>query len=155
LFLAILALPQFPSKPQAPPGPKHAPILGFAESKDATPILDTDLFAEQKYIEEVGADSSKVKAKRDAHEALLMREFMDGFNDAKECDGVILSGKGDNKPDFALQIRVDSHDTLEQKPIWAWVLRNLHTDKLLPVREDESGKQAAKGICLAVLKAAG
>jgi hypothetical protein len=152
LLLVALATPQSLSNSRPL---KHAPILGFAQTSDAPPILDTDLLAEQKYIEEAGADPSRVKAKRAAHEALLTREFMEGFNDARECDDVILSGKGDNKPDFALQIRVDSHDTLEQKPIWAWVLRDLHSNKLLPLGEEESGKQAAKGICLAVLKAGG
>ena len=84
LFFAVLAIPQFPDKPQAPPKPKRAPILGFTESKDSTPIMDTDVFDEAKYLEESGADTSSAKAKRAAHEAVLTREFMDGFNQSKE-----------------------------------------------------------------------
>jgi hypothetical protein len=117
--------------------------------------MDTDVFDEAKYLEEAGSDSSAAKAKRAEHEAALTREFMDGFNQTKECDGIVLQGKGDNKPDFALQIIVDSHDTRGQKPVWNWILRDVHRDKLLPVGSEDTGKQAAKGICLAVLKAVG
>jgi len=117
--------------------------------------MDTDVFDEQKYLEEAGSDSSSAKAKRVDHEAALTREFMDGFNQTKECDGIVLLSKGDNKPDFALQIIVDSHDTPGQKPVWNWILRDVHHDRLLPVGNEDSGKQAARGICLAVLKAAG
>lgn len=148
IFVA-LAMAQGPGKPQAEPA--H-PIVGFAQSKDATPIMDTDVFDEAKYVEQVGADTTSVNAKRAAHEATLTREFMDGFNDSKECDNVILNGKGDNKPDFALQIIVDSHDTPNQKPVWHYILRDLHSNKLLPVGNDDTGKQAARSICTAVLK---
>jgi hypothetical protein len=151
LLLATVAHNQVPAKPQ--PATKQAPRLGFAETKDTTPIVDTDLFDEQKYIEEAGSDSSAVKAKRAAHEAALTREFMDGFNNASECDGIVLLGNGDNNPDFALQIMVDSHDTPGQKPVWAWVLRDVHSDKLMPVGNDDSGKQAASHICQAVRNA--
>ena len=152
LFLAALALFQSAGQPQ--PG-KRAPRLGFVQAKDVTPIVDTDVFDEAKYVEESGSDSSAAKAKRAAHEATLTREFMDGFNQARECDGVIFMGKGDQKPDFELQIMVDSHDTPGQKPVWAWVLRDLRSNKLMPVGNDDSGQQAAKNICLAVQKAIG
>src|SRR5438874_9556573 len=90
-LLVILAVAQLPGKPQ--PQPKRAPILGFEENKNATPIMDTDIFDEQKYLEESGADSSSAKTKRAAHETLLTREFMDAFNQEKSCDGVTLQGK--------------------------------------------------------------
>ncbi len=152
LLLASLAFGQLPAKPQS--ATKSALRLGFAKSKDATGLIDTDVLDEQKYIEEAGGDGSAVRARRAAHEALLMREFMAGFNEAKECDKVVLLGDGDNQPDFALNIMVDSHDTPGQKPVWAWVLRNVHTDKLMPVGNDDSAKLAAKHICTAVANAA-
>ena len=148
IFVA-LAMAQGPGKAPAKPG--H-PIVGFAQTKDATPIVDTDVFDEAKYLEQVGSDTSTVNAKRAAHEAALTREFMDGFNGTKECDDVILSGKGENKPDFSLQIIVDSHDTPGQKPVWHYILRDLHSDALLPVGNDDTGKQAAQGVCVAVWK---
>jgi len=152
LVLAALALLQSAGQPQ--PG-KRAPRLGFVQAKDVSPIIDTDVFDEAKYVEESGSDSSAVKAKRTAHEAALNHEFMDGFNQARECDRVIFMGKGDQKPDFELQIMVDSHDTPGQKPVWEWVLRDLRSNKLMPVGNDDSGQQAAKNICLAVQKAIG
>jgi hypothetical protein len=150
LILAALALGQLPGKSQ--PQQRRMPILGFAESKDATPIMDTDVFDEQKYAEEAGSDSVSLKTKRAAHEAALAREFMDGFNQAKECDSIILQGKGDQKPDFALQVMVDSHDTPGQKPVWTWILRDVRHDQLMPVGNDDSGPEAARSICLAVWK---
>ena len=150
-FLACLAVGQLPAKPQT--ATQRAPRLGFAAKEDSTPIMDTDMFDEQKYIEEAGSDSSAVKAKRAAHEAALTREFMNGFRDAKECGRIVFLGHGDNKPDFALQIMVDSHDTPGQKPVWTWVLRDVQRDKLMPVGNDDSGTQAAIHICIAMSNA--
>ena len=114
-------------------------------------FVDTDVFDEQKYLEGTGSDTTAVKAKRVAHEDALMREFMDGFNQSKECDGVILLGNGDNKPDFELQIIIDSHDTPGQKTVWNWVMRDMASNKILPLGFNiPSGKDAAKGICQAV-----
>src|SRR5215471_3164268 len=147
LFLAGLGFIQLSGKSQPPKGHLR---LGFEEAKGTPPIVDTDLFDEQKYIEEGGSDSSAAKAKRLAHEAVLTREFMEGFNAAKECDGVVFFSEGDNKPDFGLRIIVDSHDTPHQKPVWNWILRDVRTDKLMPVGFADTGKDAAKNICIAL-----
>ncbi|HEY6249947.1 MAG TPA: hypothetical protein VI685_08295 [Candidatus Angelobacter sp.] len=147
LFLTLLSLAQAPDAQKG----KH-PRLGFRQSKGATEFVDTDVFDEQKYVEETGADSTSIKAKRAAHEAILMREFMDGFNQAKECDGIVMLGAGDNKPDFELQVIIDSHDTPGQKTVWNWVLRDMSRNQILPVGNVDSGKEAAKGICTAVWK---
>ena len=152
LLIAVLAPAQAPVKSQAQT--RRSPILGFVQAKDVTPIVDTDVYDEQKYVEEVGSDSSTQKAKRAAHEAALTKEFMAGFNQVRECDRVVFQGSGDVKPDFALQIMVDSHDTPGQKPVWNWVLRDVHADKLLPVGSNDSGKDAAMNICLTVQKVA-
>lgn len=150
-LLATLLFGQAPAKKQ--PVSNRAPRLGFVETKDAPGLVDTDQFDMQKYVEEGGSDSSTVKATRAAHESALTREFMDGFQNAKECDGIVLMGAGDNKPDFALQIMVDSHDTPNQKPVWNWVMRDVHTGKLMPVGIDDTGKQAAADVCRAVWNA--
>jgi len=149
LFLAVLALAQAPRG--ADQKEKKNPRLGFSEANGAVAFVDTDIFDEQKYIETIGADTAAVKAKRAAHEDALMREFMDGFNQEKECDGIILLGKGDNKPDFGLQIVIDSHDTPGQKTVWNWVLKDMSKDRILPPGlYIDSGKDAARGICHAV-----
>ena len=155
LFFAALLIPQFPDNPQAASSkPKRSPIVGFEANKNTTPIMDTDVFDEAKYIEQTGSDSTAANAKRKEHEAVLTREFMEGFNHEKECDGIVLQSEGDNKPDYALQIIVDSHDTPGQKPVWNWILRDVRTNKLLPVGFNDTGKQAAQGICSEVWKLA-
>jgi hypothetical protein len=143
-----MATTQLPGKPQA--REVRAPRLGFIRTPGVTPIIDTDVFDEQKYVEESGSDSSGVKSKRAAHEAALTRELMDGFNQARECDGVVLLGNGDQEPDFVLQVMVDSHDTPKQKPVWVWVLRDIGKNRLMPAKDEDSGLQAARSICMAV-----
>src|SRR5215468_11560732 len=91
LFVAAIVLVQAPNQPQQKQAQR--PTLGFNETTDGSSITDTDVFDEQKYVEEGGGDSASVKTKRTTHETALMREFMDGFNDTKECDGVVLIGK--------------------------------------------------------------
>jgi len=150
LFVAAIVLVQAPNQPQQKQAQR--PTIGFAETTDGSAITDTDVFDEQKYVEEGGGDSANVKTKRAAHETTLMREFMAGFNDTKECDGVVLIGKGDHKPGFSMQVFVDSHDTPGQKPVWNWVLRDLSKNKLMAHGQEDSGKVAARDICLAVLK---
>ena len=66
LFFVALGLVQLSGKSQPQKGHLR---LAFEEAKGTPPIVDTDLFDEQKYIEESGSDSSATKAKRIAHEA--------------------------------------------------------------------------------------
>lgn len=147
-FLATLFFGQTPPKKQ--PVANRSPRLGFLQTKDNPPLVDTDLYDEQKYIDTVGTDDSNIKKQRAAHEAALMREFLDGFNQSRECDGIVMLGAGDQKPDFGLQIMVDSHDLEGQKPVWVTVLHETRADKILPVGNDDSGKQAAASVCRAV-----
>lgn len=147
LLLAPFVLAQAPVKPKPA---QAAPRLAFVQTKGTPALVDTDLYDEQQYVEQTGADSASIKSKRAEHETALMREFMDGFNQAKECDGIVMMGAGDQKPGFELHIMVDSHDLHDQKPVWVSVLRESRTGKLLPIGNDESGKQAAAGICRSV-----
>jgi len=149
LFVAVLALAQAPGK--ADQKEKKSPRLGFTEANGAVAFVDTDIFDQEKYTEAADGDTAALKAKRAAHEEALMREFMDGFNQTKECDGIILMGKGDNEPDFGLQVMIDSHDTPGQKTVWNWVLKDMHKNRVLPVGFNlASGKDAAQGICHSV-----
>ena len=147
LFLAVLALAQAPARPKPS---KAAPRLAFVVTKDAPALVDTDLYDEQQYVEQTGSDSTSIKTRRAEHETALMREFLDGFKQAKECDGIVMTGARDQKPDFGLNIMVDSHDLQGHKPVWVWILRESRADKILPTGNDDSGKEAAAGICRAV-----
>lgn len=151
-LLASLFFGQTPAKKEQPRS-KTSPRLAFVETKDIPGLVDTDQFDAEKYVEEADSDSSSIKVTRAAHEAALTREFMEGFNSAQECDHIVFMGAGDNKPDFALQIMVDSHDTPKQKPVWNWVMRDIRTGKLMPVGIDDNGKQAATDVCRAVWNA--
>jgi len=150
LLLAALAGAQLTGKPQT--RDKRAPRLGFVRTVDSVPIIDTDLFDQQKYVEASQSDRTIVEARRASHEAVLTREFMDGFNQTRECDGIVLMGKGDQEPDFVLQIIVDSHDTPGQRPVWVSVLRDVGKDKLMSLGDEDSGQQAARSICQTVRK---
>ncbi|HEY6350822.1 MAG TPA: hypothetical protein VI636_15585 [Candidatus Angelobacter sp.] len=150
LFIAALVVGQISKSPEA--GIKH-PRLGFTQTQEDA-LVDTDMFDEQKYIEESGSDSSGVKTKRSAHEMTLTHEFMDGFNQVKECDGIVLLGAGTQPSDFTVKIMVDSHDTPGQKPVWVWILRNTSTKKLVPADSENSAKEAARAVCGAVWKQA-
>ena len=147
LFLAVLGLAQTSAKPKPS---KPAPRLAFVQTKDAPALVDTDLYDEQQYVEQTGSDSASIKAKRAEHETTLMREFLGGFNQAKECDGIVMPGGGDQKPDFGLNIMVDSHDLQGHKPVWVWILRENRDDMILPTGNDDSGREAATSICRAV-----
>lgn len=151
LFLAILAGAWQSGSTQE----QRNPSVGFAQGGNTAGLVDTDLFDEQKYEEQAGGDLSAAKAKRAAHEQALTKEFFNGYNSAKECDGVMFTGKnGDQKPEFTLQIMVDTHDTVGQKPTWVWVLTDTASKKYITKGEDDTSAIAAKNICLAVFEAA-
>jgi hypothetical protein len=145
--------PPTPQKARAKLGP--APTVGFSQTSNASGLVDTDLFDHQKYIEQTGGDSSAVKKDRESHETALRAQFFDAFNRDEACDGIVFMGPGDQKPDFTLQIMVDTHDTPGQKPAWVWVLNKTATNAYLAESEEDTSAQAAKKICLAVAKAAG
>lgn len=156
VLLAVVACAQKPAANQQAAGqqkPKQTPSLAIAQTGDSPVVVDTDMFDAQKYVEESGSDASSAKTKRASHEEALTREFFAGFNGAKDCDGIIIKGKGDQQPQFNLQLLVDSHDTAGQKPVWIWILSNAPTNKFIVKGEEDSGALAAKSICLAIKKA--
>lgn len=161
LVLALLSVVSCAQKPAQTPqkaarqklGP--APSVGFSQTSNASGLVDTDLFDHQKYIEQTGGDSSAIRADRASHETALSSQFFDAFNHDEACDGIVFMGPGDQKPQFTLQIMVDTHDTPGQKPAWVWVLTTTATNAYIAEAEEDTGATAAKSICLAVVKAAG
>lgn len=145
--LALAQVHQHAKQPAQPPASKTAPRLGFVKTKDSSGIVDSDLLKQQKQLQDAGA---AIHSMRDAHEAELMGEFVQSFNEIRECDRIVLVGAGNNKPDFALQVNVDSHDTSGQKPVWRWDLHDLRRNKPIPEGLDDSGTQMAKSVCTAI-----
>lgn len=157
MLVTVVSCAQKPSEtPQKVAGKKLArtPSVGLLETAGISGVVDTDLYDQQKYIEQTGGDSSGTKTKRASHEEALTRDLFNGFSASKDCDGIIFEGKGDQKPQFTLQVMVDTHDTPGQKTTWVWVLHQAAPDKILDEGEEDSGALAAKDICLATAKLA-
>jgi len=146
-----------PAKQQ--PAKKDPPTLGFNHIKDVSPIADEDAFMEELRTKKELPDNPLVYEKRAMHEAGLMNEFMEGFKNSKECNGITFYLKTDKKPDFTVQIMVSGHDekkTGEQS--WTWIL-GYPAD---PSPADKSGhgmggmgiqsnaKLTAKDVCMTV-----
>lgn len=146
-LVSTLALGQAHQHAGQPPPSKTAPRLGFVETKDSSGVIDGDLLAHQQRLQDEGA---AMHSMRDMHQAELTRDFIQDFNEAKECDRIVLLGNGDNKPDFAMQVEVTAHDAQGQKPLWHWILYNTRTKKAVSGATAESSKQAARNICAAV-----
>jgi hypothetical protein len=105
---------------------KDAPTLGFARHKDVSPITDQDAYTEEMKMEKQLPGNEFVHDKRAMHEAALMDEFMEGFKDAKECNGITFYLKTDKKPDFAVHIMVSGHDDSKVgEQSWTWMLSYL------------------------------
>lgn len=149
ILVSTLAMGQAHQHPGQPPTSKTAPRLGFVQTKDSSGVVDVDLLNAQRGMGDSGA---AMHSMRDMHQADLTREFIQDFNDTTECDRIVLLGHGDNKPDFAMQVEVTSHDTQGQKPVWHWSVRDMHTKKPIPEGQDDSSQQTARDICAAVWK---
>jgi hypothetical protein len=107
---------------------RDPPTLGFNHIKDVSPILDMDAYGEEIKMQKKLPNNEFVKTKRFLHETALLNEFVEGFKDSKECNGITLYLKTEKKPDFIVLIGVSGHDPdpalgeLKSDPSWAWFL---------------------------------
>jgi hypothetical protein len=135
LLIAAWMQAQTSQKPKPAPAPaaakqevakKEPPTLGFIRIKDASSLTDEDAYMEELKLEKQLPGNEFVHDKRAMHEAALMNEFMEGFKNSKECNGITFYLKTDKKPDFEAQIMVSGHDN---KPVkeqtWSWILYHL------------------------------
>lgn len=105
------------------PNPKPAPSVGFNRAKDVSPIVDDDALHEEWKLEKRLPDNQFVHDKRAMHEATLMNEFIEGFKNSKECNGITFYLKADKKPAFTVQVTVMGHDDPKLKEqTWTWIL---------------------------------
>ena len=138
---------------------KDPPSLGFNHLKDVSPIMDSDAWMEEQRLEKQLPGNQFVHDKRAMHEAALMNEFMEGFKNSKECNGITFYLKTDKKPDFAVHIMVSGHDDKTAgEQSWTWMLGYLND----PSPADKSGhgmggmgiqsnaKLTARDVCLTV-----
>jgi hypothetical protein len=102
---------------------KKAPTLGFNRVKDISPVTDDDARHEEWELEKKLPGNEFVHDKRAMHEMALLSQFVEAFQNSKECHGITLYLKSDKKPDFTVQINVMGHDDpqlTEQE--WTWIL---------------------------------
>jgi hypothetical protein len=117
---------QKPASEKQQAAKKDAPTLGFAHIKDVSPIMDEDAYTEELKMEKQLPGNEVVHDKRAMHEASLMDEFMEGFKDSKECNGITFYLKTDKRPDFAVHIMVSGHDNPKGgEQSWTWMLSYL------------------------------
>jgi hypothetical protein len=102
---------------------KAPPTLSFNRIKDVSPIIDEDAMLDEHRLEKELPGDQFVHDKRAMHETILMNEFMEGFKNSKECNGITFYLKSDKKPDFTVQISVMGHDdTKLSEQSWTWIL---------------------------------
>jgi hypothetical protein len=56
------------------------------------------------------------------HEAALMNEFLEGFKNSKECNGITFYLKTGKKPDFTVQITAFQNNRTVGEQAWTWIL---------------------------------
>jgi hypothetical protein len=98
------------------------PTLGFNRIKDVSPIVDEDAYMEELKLEKQLPGNQFVHVKRAMHEAALMNDFVDGFKNSKECNGITLYLKTDKNPAFTVQITISGHDDHPSDQTWTWIL---------------------------------
>jgi len=104
------------------PSVKEYPTLGFARIRDVSPIIDSDALAEEHEAEKKLPGNPFVKDRLAMHEASMMQEFVEGFQNSKECNAITLQMGGGKKSQFIVQISVTGHDSNPDDQTWTWML---------------------------------
>src|SRR2546427_10432657 len=166
LFVASV----YPQQPTNKPKPSSAsaqkqsvqkdpPTLGFNHIKGVSPITDEDAYMEELKLEKQLPGNEFVHDKRAMHEAALMNEFMEGFKNSKECNGITFYLKTDKKPDFAVHIMVSGHDDKKVgEQSWTWMLGYLNDPSPVDSKSHGMGgmgiqsnaKLTARDVCMTV-----
>lgn len=154
-LLATACLAQNSEQPQPTTktraAPKQEPTLGFSHVKDVSPIIDSDALAEENELKKKLPDNQFVQDKRALHEAALMHDFLEGFREAKECNGItfyMTDKKG--PPQFAVQITVNFHDKPDSEQEWIWMLFDSKSKGMGGFGTQSNAKLTARDVCMTV-----
>lgn len=79
-----------------------------------------------------------------------MHDFMEGFKDSKECQGITFYLKTEKVPDFTVQISVNNHDTPGVDQEWIWILSETKKKELGGLGSQSTAKLTARDVCLTV-----
>ena len=122
VFAQTSQTPKSTAPPKQAPK-KNPPTLGFNRLKDVPPILDSDAMTEGQKMEKELPGNQFVHDKESMHEMVLMREFVEAFQNSKACNGITFYLKNEKRPEFVLQISVTGHDDPKFKEqSWTWIL---------------------------------
>lgn len=163
LLCGLLLAGAWPVSGQTVPIPKPqdkkpAPTLGFNLIKDVSPILDMDALGDEHEMEKKLPGNAFVKDKRALHEASLINDFLEAFQDLKECNGITFTTKEGSKPDFTVQIGVSGHDKHPDDETWTWILAwpgdpspsNKQSHGMGGLGSQSSAKLTARDVCLTI-----
>jgi len=146
-----------PSKQQ--PAKNDSPTLGFTHIKDVSPVLDSDAMHEEWELQKKLPGNQFVHDKTAMHETVLMNEFVEGFKDSKECNGITFYLKSEKKPDFTVQISVMGHDSSQSgDQTWTWILAypgdpspvDKPSHGIGGMGNQSNGKLTARDVCLTI-----
>jgi hypothetical protein len=160
LVVFVVLFGMWPQAHQADqkPASKPTPTLGLIRTKGVSPITDSDALVEEHAIEKKLPGNQLVYDKRIMHESALLNEFLEGFKNSKECNGITFYLKTDKKPEFIVQIEVMGHDRHPDDETWTWILfwpadpspENKEGHGMGGMGNQSSGKLTAKDICLTI-----
>ena len=151
LILTAICVPSFPQQPPATPVRSDAatnPSLGFNKGKGVPGILDEDAYHDELEMTKRFPGNELVPTGRAMREADLLRQFAEGFQDSRECNGISLYLKTDRKPEFTLTIVVSGREKSPQDQSWTWAFSEPGGMGGFGIQSD--AKQTARDICLTV-----
>lgn len=87
-----------------------------------------------------------------------MNDFLEGFKDSKECNGITFNMKEGKHPAFTVQIGVSGHDDHPDDQTWAWILAwpgdpspvDAKSHGVGGMGSQSSAKLTARDVCLTV-----
>ena len=136
--------------------PARVPTLGFAQIKDVAPVFDADAYDEELRLKKALPNNELVGDQRAFHQVALMNDFLDGFKDSKECNGITFYMKASGKkPDFVVQIHVSGHDRSPDNQTWVWMLFQANqsakdSNTLAGMGTQSTAILTARDVCLTV-----
>lgn len=151
LFLMAICVPSFPQQPPSMPVRSGAATnlsLGFNKGKGISVIVDEDACQEELETAKRSPGNGLVSAGRAMREAHLLRQFAERFQDSRECDGISLYLKTDQKPEFTLTIVVSGRDTPPEDQTWTWAFSGPRGMGGFGIQSN--AKLTARDICLTV-----
>jgi len=154
LFIAILTTICVPSFSQQPPSTPLIsatatwPSLGFNHAKGVSGILDEDAYQEELAMAKRFPGNEFVYTGRAMREADLLRRFVEGFQDSKECSSISLYLKTDRKPEFILMIVVSGRDKTPIDQTWTWAFSEARGMGGFGMQS--TAKLTARDVCLTI-----